>query len=55
MSTSRKNNDKEKNTLSLSSYKFKTTDYVILKSGTRRDSDSGRLVSKNSDKRPVTT
>ncbi len=55
MSKSHKTNDNETSTPSLSSYKFKTTDYVILKNGTRRDSDSGRLVSKNPDKRPVTT
>ena len=55
MTATRKKNDKEETTPSLSSYKFKTTDYVILKSGTRRDSDSGRLVSKNPDKRPATT
>jgi len=55
MSKSTKTKNTKTKKPSLSSYKFKTSDYVIMKSGTRRDANSGRLISSDTNKKLVTT
>lgn len=53
MSNSRKT-DKKIKTPSLDTHKFETSNYVKMKSGTRRDNDSGRLISSNPNKEVTT-
>ncbi len=52
--TTKQVKNKEANTPSLDSYNFKTSGYVMMKSGTRRDHDTGRLIPRSSSKKPVT-
>ncbi len=52
--TTKQDKNKEMNTPSLDSYNFKTSSYVIMKSGTRRDHSTERLIPTNSNKKPVT-
>lgn len=46
--------NKTTNKPSLDSYTFKTSGYVIMKSGTRRDHSTGRLLPRSASKKTVT-
>ncbi len=48
---SKGSNAKKTNKDQLRSYSFKTSNYVIIKSETRRESNTGRLISAKSRKK----